>query len=159
MSAFVVGKEHINAMVTAGLRVNYRPLSWYHNTRSHQLTDETADAVGQMLLDENVRSVGYRYEGDSITDLPGKINAEWLIPFKYQPTIDCPTGIETIKITRCYEYQSCEHQEWEQSEAKAFCKALIASQYGRLPGYEEAPWEWERPIQAIQGIRLVMKEL
>ncbi len=147
MSAFVVSKEHINAMVTAGLRKSYgSSLSFYHEDKRHELTDQTADTIGQMLLDENVKSVMYRYDDSEVTDLPGKISAEWVIPFKYRYTYGCPTGVETIKNVQCYKYQSCEHPEWEPSMAKAFCEALIHKQFDRLPGYEDAPWGWDKPI-------------
>lgn len=155
MSAFVVGKEHINAVITGGLSVQHKPMHYYHNGQAHQLDDLTADRVGQMLLDENVKSVMYRYEDSPITDLPGKVNAEWLIPFEYHPMAgDSMTALWVISITRCLMYQSCEHPEWEESEAKRFCETLIYMKISQLPGYEDAPWEWTKPIHPTNPIRL-----
>jgi len=143
MSAFVVNKSHINALIHAGMAVQYRPFTWYHNGESHNLTDENASQIGQMLLDECVRSVCSRYEDDSMTNLPGRTNAEWLIPFEYRFTHRRPTPIEALSLISCYEYQSCEHPEWEASEAKAFCSALRHCTISRLPGYDEVSWEWD----------------
>jgi hypothetical protein len=157
MSAFVVNKEHINAMIHAGLARRYRPMTWYHEGVRHELTNETANIVGQMLLDECVKSVCYRYGDSEMTDLPGRINAEWLIPFEYRFTYKRPTPVEALKLIDCYEYQSCEHPEWEGSLAQAFCRSLRGNTIDRLPGYDEAPWEWEdqeyhkvnRPIRLV----------
>ena len=143
MSAFVVNKSHINAIIQAGLAVSDRPFTWYYNGETHTLTDDNASQVGQMLLDECVHSVCYRYEDDTIADLPGRTNAEWLIPFEYHFTHRRPTPLEALSIISCYEHQSCEHPEWETSEAKAFCSALRHCTISRLPGYDDAPWEWE----------------
>lgn len=156
MSAFIVGKEHINAMITAGLSVRYKPLRWFHDGKWHELTFDTADQVGQMLLDENVKSVSYLYSEDDITNLPGKTDAEWLIPFKYHPIAgDQMPALWAIKITGCYEYQSCEHPEWKDSEAKAFCEALKEAKLCSIDGYDDAPWEWTRPMKTSDAIRLI----
>ena len=143
MSAFVVSKSHINAIIMAGMAVRYKPLSWYHGDERFVLTDETADRVGQMLLDECVRSVSYRYDDTGIASLPGRTNAEWLMPFQCHPTCNNPTPLQALKLIGCYEYQSCEHPEWETSEARSFCEALRTHTICRLPGYEEALWTWE----------------
>ncbi len=145
MSAFVVNKSHINAMLLSALHLKYggRGLSWYHNGEHHQLNELNASQTGQMLLDENINSVGCRYEDSEITDLPGRTNAEWLIPFEFRFTHHIPKALEAIKITECYMYQSCEHSEWEASEAKTFCEALISHKISELPGYDDALWEWE----------------
>lgn len=146
MSAWVVSKAHINAMVHAGLHVQYRPMHWYPKGKegSSSLTDFNASEVGQMLLDECVKSVCYRYDDSEVTDLPGPTNAEWLIPFQYKHLINPPTLVEVLKMISCYEYQSCEHPEWEDSEAHCFCRALRKCTISRLPGYEEAPWGWDK---------------
>jgi len=151
MSAFVLNKSHINAIIQAGLNVQHKPFTWYHKNETgelehHQLTSDNADQIGQMLLDECVHSVQYRYEdSDSIANLPGPSNAEWLIPFVWKPFVKTATPVETIKNIRCYEYQSCEHPEWEGSNAHDFCEALRHCVESQLPGYDEAPWEWDDP--------------
>jgi len=145
MSAFVVDKAHINAMIDAGLSVKSRPMHWYPEGKegSSSLTQLNASEVGQMLLDECVKSVCYRYKDSEMTDLPGRTDAEYLLPFQYKRFANPPTPVEVLKLISCYEYQSCEHPEWKTSEAWHFCQALRQSTIGRLPGYDAAPWEWE----------------
>jgi hypothetical protein len=170
MSAFVVSKQHIDRMVEAGLGSgHYDYLSWYHNGETHKLRLENASDVGSMLWAENVESVGFRYsppgreqiygEGFESPDdfqLPGKYKSEtvapgvaavevpeWSDPYTF-PLMRSGrrlTPVEVLKAISCYEYQSCEHPEWEESEAKAFCEALRDLMIGRLPGYDEAAWE------------------
>ena len=142
MSAWVVSKAHINAMVDAGLNVHYKPMHWYPKGKdgSSSLTLETASEVGQMLLDECVKSVSYRYDDSEVTGLPGRSDAAYLIPFEYKRLFDPPTPVEVLKMIDCYGYQSCEHPEWEDSEAHCFCQALRKQMINKLPGYEEAPW-------------------
>lgn len=147
MSAFVVNKSHINAIIQAGLNVRYKPFTWYHKQdgelKQYKLTSSTADEVGQMLIDECVHSVRYRYEDSELSDLPGPINAEYLMPFVWKPFVRMPTPIEAIKAIHCLEYQSCEHPEWNTSNAHDFCQALRNTLEGQIPGWDEAPWEWE----------------
>lgn len=146
MSAFVLDKSHISAMLRKGLRrYQYGCLRWQHNEKQHLLTNETADQVGQMLLDENVKSVSYRYQGDTLAELPGRLDQEWLIPFTCNRSsfAKIPTAVECLKLISCYEYQSCEHPDWEESEAHAFCHALQKRAIITLPGYEDAPYDWQ----------------
>jgi len=142
MSAFVVDKAHINAIILSGLAVHYKPMKWYHAGQWHELNHDNASEVGQMLLDECIRSVGARYEDSDITDLPGRTDAEYIIPFVFKLAYNPPTPVEALKLISCLEYQSCETDDWEASEAYAFCQALRHNTIDRLPGYEEAPWEW-----------------
>lgn len=159
MSAWVVEKAHVNLMVDAALATRYKPFTWYtQDGECHQLTDENRDEVGQMLMDECVKSVCYRYDDSEITDLPGRADAEYLIPFKYKMFATPPPPVVILKQVRCYMYQSCEHNEWETSSAKAFCDSLISSLIGRLPGYEEAPWGWEEwPPDGIISLTDMLK--
>ena len=155
MSAFVVDKAHINAMIDAGLMVRYRPMHWYPEGKegSSSLTEINASEVGQMLLEECIKSVGYRYEDSEVTNLPGRSDAEYIIPFQYKRFANPPTPVEILKIISCYEYQSCEHPGWKTSEAYTFCRALRHSTIDRLPGYDEAPWEWTKwPQKALKQI-------
>jgi len=158
MSAFIVNKSHINAMLQGAMAISQRYNTthrWHHNGEWHELTPENADEIGQMLLDENIKSVSYRYQDSSVTELPGQTDSEYLVPFQFHPMGKVPKPIELIKITRCYEYQACEHEEWETSEAKAFCDSVIDNAIGNLPGYDEALWEWEEILPSNKVVRLI----
>ena len=154
MSAFVVNKAHINAIIRAGLSIR-DGVSWYTNHEHHKLNELTADATGQMLIDACVHSVMARYADSKITDLPGPNNAYWLIPYVYEYDLEAktPTGVEAIKLARCYEYQSCEADDWKGSEAKEFIEAFIVYMYDRLPGYDDAPWGWEDKPQVKHTVK------
>lgn len=165
MSAFVVSKSHIDALIAAGLTGSY-PLSWYHEGEHHQLKHDNASNVGAMLWAENVRSVEHRYsppgreaiygEGWETPNapLPGSYTRveivpevqpiempEWVGGYMFKRPQRAYQGVEILKAIACYEYQSCEHDEWETSEAKTFCKALRSRMIQSLPGYDTAAWE------------------
>ena len=152
MSAWVVTKRHIDSMIRAGLTPRRDALAWYTGQREdedyqpgepwgptqvenavkrrRELTDETADHVGAMLWNENRRSVDHRY--DEATDRE---------VYRYRHSDRLPSDpVVLLKALDCYEYQSCEHPEWETSEARAFCEALRSRLIHRLPGYDAAPW-------------------
>ncbi len=142
MSAWIVDKAHINLMINAGLSPR-DPLQWFHNGDWHKLEHGNTDQVGQMLLDECIRSVSTRYEDSPVTDLPGRADAAYLVPFKHKLAYGPPAAAIVFKQIHCYEYQSCETDDWEQTEAHAFCRDLEDHLIRRLPGYEDAPWGWE----------------
>lgn len=168
MSAFVVDKAHIDAMVRAGLMYSRFGLRWFaveygsdefdlqRDTR--QLEHGTADQVGGMLVAENVVSVAHRYspagrigEGwEDNLDLPGPVDKYYVERYSY-PVMGgrVPSPVEALKLIDCYEYQSCEHDGWRDSEAKRFCEALRSALIGALPGYEDAPWEWRSDAPSV----------
>ena len=165
MSAWVVENEHIASMVNAAdhhARRQHGQFNWYAKedgeTVCYELSrmgeDKTEDAytvsegyaegyeypkhvtvsfdtLGAMLLAENVRSVNARYNEDNIEPI-----------YKHSDVYTSP--VVTIKSIHCYEYQSCEHEEWEASPAFAFCQQLRASIETDLPGYDDAPWGIDR---------------
>jgi hypothetical protein len=135
MSAFIVDDEHIHVLVWAGLNVRYGPLRWRasdptmpggHHWR--ELTGDTADPTGQMLLDTNIASVNHRYDENN-----GLAVYTWRTPRhrSWSP-------VELLKALNCYAYQASERDDWEQSEARAFVQELQGSLIGQLPGYDEA---------------------
>jgi len=137
MSAFLVGKAHIDALVEAALRHQRIRLSWfdrdladawtesgcdlarYHallNAHRHEATFDQADRIGRMLWLENLRSVQARYPSDIDGDLPGQeTRALAMAEYRYTPpqfrSRRTPplSAVEVLKAIRCYEYQSCEH--------------------------------------------------
>lgn len=148
MSAYVVGKPHLDYILTYGLvRTGKHPLTWLAPSegagtqprmsredllkRKRQLTPDTMDAVGHMLLEQNIRSVNIRYGC--------RDQAEAM--YAFEPTNRPLDPVQLLKALQCYEYQACEDPRWEESEAKVFCDALRRRAIGDLPGYEQAAWE------------------
>jgi len=124
MSAWLVSREHIDALVTIFAR---------SDGRRPALDPETA--VGRLLWEENRRSVAYRYPGDEA--MIGEFDPE----YTYTPRLQPPRpAVANLKLVRCYEYQSCEHPGWEQSEAYRLCQRMTGYLVSELPGYDEAPW-------------------
>lgn len=142
MSAFIVSTDHIDALLTAALawtdggRFNF----YHHDPVADQmqhfvLTEDTAGHVGAVLLLENQRSVDCRYSTDDI-EPPYIYRA---LPYRFGHN---PDPVTVLKAIGCYAYQSCEHDAWRTSVAKAFCDALRSLIISKLPGYDEAPaWE------------------
>lgn len=184
MSAYVVGKAHIDFLIQAAItgatdsvswNANSEPgFSWHHDGRLHRL-DPTAEVgdeqpaaipgfnpielvgpsvIGQRLVDECVASVHARYPDTDPDegDLPGPVDAYYMGPYVWEPyrrggdngsrrAIAPPASTAVIaKQIAHYEYQSCEHDAWEESEAYAFCRSFAEALLSCLPGWSEAPW-------------------
>jgi hypothetical protein len=122
--------------------------------------------LGQRLLDECVASVHHRYPDTDPDDgdLPGPTNAYYMGPYVWHPYVvsetrliapglprvippPAPTVVIAKQIAN-YEYQSCEHDYWDSSEAHAFCRALADGLLRSLPGWEAAPWGIDRRAAA-----------
>jgi len=128
MSAYLVPKSHITYLVEAGCRLPglSDTLVWFFNVNRETGESEwgelsgrdraAANRVGQMLTDENQRSVNYRSEE---TDAPEAYAHE------------CPVGeidpVSVLAACNCYRYQACEHPGYDTSEAEAFVRALEAA--------------------------------
>ena len=126
MSAFVVSSAHISGMLCAAAWVAMGDrFSYFYNGK--WITPSSPPMLGQLLLDENYRSVNYRYESDE----SGK--------FRYNPIVIC-TPVEVVKLCDSYQYQACETDDWMDTEAWAVYHALRERAINRLPGYEQAPW-------------------
>lgn len=151
MSAYVVSRGHIRYLVEAALHLEPDQFregsrreglrSYYHDGKRHEVNSDTADALGLMLWRECEKSVRARYPNDGPSDLPGPVGDGPRFGYVHKMAWNHRFDVvQVIKAIRCYEYQSCEHQEWESSQAKAFCDALLAHAASCLPGYEEAEW-------------------
>lgn len=82
------------------------------------------------LYEENCNSLHARYGDDDFEPLNPPIN--------YVPTIDS-MGVMAKQVS-CYEYQACEHEEWENSKAYHMCQAIKEALLRNHPDYEDAPW-------------------
>lgn len=148
MSCFMVGKKDIDVIVQAAFRgplgVSQR---WNPpNFKGYTLKFDQLNELGETLVKENLSSVHYRYPDTETNpdDTPGPFAQYWLAEYKYQKPKRLLTAVEGLAAVNYYEYQSCEHPEWGNSEAYRFCDALRRDLIRELPGYEQAPWgDWE----------------
>lgn len=125
MSAFTVTNTHINALVRYASRNDISV--FYGNPTMRLNVSGNEQKVAQLLLDENIKSVNYRY---SETDTG-------YITYRSAPIL---SAIEAIKAAQCLRYQSCEHPEYKGSIAELLVKAIISFAIPCLEGYNDAQW-------------------
>lgn len=150
MSAFLQDRAHFLAVVRTALdgpadprtvspdNVWYGPhwsavsdaalaeMNWQDAGKTfRRLEHSNAEDVAEMLRDENIASVRYRY-GDA--DEVGMIAEEPAITLhditrkgRRLSAVDALSAISGL------EYQSCEHPEWQESEARRFLEAFRRS--------------------------------
>jgi hypothetical protein len=135
MSAWIVDKAHIDLLVSAAKQFEMGEMLPVVGVTSD-------DQLGQMLVDECVKSVSYRYPGDDVGkgELPGPRDAYYLEPYRFEATRTF-TATEIHRACACYDYQSCEHPGWDSSMACLFTATLRAA--AEAVGYsdgEDIPW-------------------
>jgi hypothetical protein len=98
--------------------------------------------LGQLLWQENSRSVAYRYH-----EAPDELTYTHTLSDGHRALVRDPWTV--LKLCRGYAYQACEHPGWETSQACAIAEALEAQRLQQLgltalphthPRYLDAPW-------------------
>jgi hypothetical protein len=108
------------------------------------------DAIGQLFLDECVRSVTYRYRDSGLDGLPGPVGAYYWNPYQYRRPPHRLTVPEALKALDGWEYQACECPDFRASAAFALCDELRGSCIHYVPGYDPAPWTWD--AEDLEGL-------
>lgn len=134
MSAFVVGNDHIDGLLTFAID---RHVAYFWANARREITTETATEIGRVLLAENERSVSHRYN-DPPTDEAAT--------YRFRRWIDSAlTAVSILKACDCFDYQACETDDYEQSHAAKIIDAIRGKAYRNMPGYDDAPgWELRR---------------
>jgi len=140
VSAYMVDRNVIRFILATARHygVYWQGVSFDHMSDDHIAT------IGQMLWDENLKSIEYRYP-DCVghpENLPGVIDETYL--FGPNDVASFAFGgidpVQVLKTCDCLEYQSCEHPEWEQSDACKFLTMVRHRAVSALPGYDDAKW-------------------
>ena len=145
MSAYLVTRETIDLLVRAAITYQNPGdrFSWYWLGSRYEMNDDRTN-VGQLLLDENLRSLSARYPGEKWTDEPLYVEPKATGPLSITagmiPTHVRPDPVVVLKCCACLEYQSCESDDWPETEAYAVLAAIKDAAIKALPGYEAAPW-------------------
>lgn len=129
MSAFVVNEEHVKQLA----------LAWGQWDRWNRRTPEAMTETAQELMRENLRSVRYRYPDSD--ELPGPIQTPEADTIVVRGLCKI-TPVMALKMADCLEYQSCETPDWKETAACKLLNAIRHLAINRLPGFEDAPWEY-----------------
>ena len=144
MSAYVVDNKTISALAKAFERweVKYKAENYINTNTSSVFIDvgKLIHDIGQSLLDQNYKSVNYRYNEDTPTP-----------NFKFED-VEIDEGI-VYGCIRCYNYQACETDDYYESEIYKSLERLKAKMLERLIrkcgmdtegwGYPEEPSDFE----------------
>jgi hypothetical protein len=119
MSAFLCSDKHIFE------------LAKYYVEKCQQYSSSKMSfkEAAEILYKENCNSLAARY-GDEFEPIE--------IPVNHVSTID--NLFVMAKQVDCYEYQACEHDEWEASKAHEMCKSIKYHLFSNHPDYEAAHW-------------------
>ena len=169
MSCYLVDRQHITYLIEAAEKFEaYIKVPGENPRKSYEhvnkFTHQEKEALGQMLWDENVRSVEGRYPDTRTTrEYPGTAEAAEDVAYYVHPQASVFsqemdfTPAQVFKSIACYDYQSCEHDGWESSDAYRFCHRLMEAVGGKQPGSSEAAWGAPEPW-SVRGPKL-RKEL
>lgn len=135
MSAWICSDNHINLLATFALR---RGVVLQYQGETIDCAKEP-QRVATVLLDENFRSVNYRYdehEHEAIT---------------FREVKKLPGVLAVLKQLLCYDYQACECTDYDHTLAKAIVQACLdevramrptqtLEQMRETSNYRKAPW-------------------
>jgi hypothetical protein len=139
MSAYVIDIKHIAYLC-----------AYYESARmSAYCGDKSPLQVANLLLAANYASVNARYrETDAAPELSeSDIELHW---GAFNP-------VQVIKAAVCLDYQSCEVDGWEQSEACDIINRIIRNAVHNLPGYDDAKWGAPEPMAGAVRLSRLMR--
>lgn len=140
MSAYICAPEHFAALAVFAMRYgnnNCALAEW--RGRDHI---DGAERIAKELAMENIRSVQARYDsndgadGEEITEAVRIAKAMCIRPPKL-------SAIQIIKMCHCYEYQSCETDDWQDTLACRQIRYIEKQAIRELPGYDAAEWGYQ----------------
>lgn len=131
MSAFLVSKAHIDAIVTVWISFGY-------DGGNRLDRKAAADKVGAMLWSANLANTNALYPRDVDPVLDSIVTG---YRFEAVP-LPAPAlvPVRLLKLLACYAYQCCDRDAWTGSEAERFVESLRSEAIHRLPGYDACPW-------------------
>ncbi len=135
MSAYLVSDAHLNYLasyITKRDRMNGAAHLFISgkSVTIPQGDDDGAQKIVEVLIQENLRSLSARYPNDG--------DATAVVP-KFQRVITFD-AVQVLKACDCFDYQACENDDYELSEAAGIVDAIRRRAIHALPGYDAAKW-------------------
>lgn len=159
MSVFVCHPDHFKALAvfaasrvggygTAPLAVDPRYVEGVSTEVNGLSGAALATAYANILYAENIRSCFARYPSETLSELPGSGDKPDHIEVTVHDTIVASyrlPAVAILKMCDCLEYQSCETEDYRQTVAWDLLSKIRKAAWQRLPGYEDAPWDYITP--------------
>jgi hypothetical protein len=169
MSAFICNPEHIGLL--AAYAVKYQ--GTHHDSaviypwRTAKGFDEDAANVARNLMKANIAGVAHRYPNDRDGQRPGpqfydneleQLAELWARHYhRNAPSVE---SVGILKMCQCFDYQACELPDYNSTEAAQQIDWIKGKAIRALSGYDDAPYEWSAPDEAIpHGIQAFMNAL
>ena len=109
---------------------------------SRYSSQERAELFAEILYEENIRSVLTRYPNDTLESAPGPLEKPKRIEIfdrdVARPPVTDPVAI--LKLCDGLAYQSCETDDWRETQAFALLGAIRKAAIRELSGYDDAEW-------------------
>jgi hypothetical protein len=138
MSAYIVGHDHIDALLTFALSKRYgRGVVYTANETLIEINCDNASEIGRILLTENERSVRHCYPNDAADDLPRTIGED-SANYEFSPFDGGLTPVAVLKGCDCFDFQAYETDDYKSSIASAIIDAIRKRAILCLPGYNVA---------------------
>jgi hypothetical protein len=142
MSAYICNPEHIGLI--AAWAVKHKAVRGF-----------SPDDMAREMMSRNIHAIDYRYPGVEERDRPGPTGmtdkeliseaCRWALCY----AINIPENVAPLTIAKLvdgYEYQACEHPEWDTCTARDWVNKIRVEVLSMLPGYDRAPWSWSEEL-------------
>lgn len=135
MSAFILTDKNYDYILTTLNRGRYgHRLSAYIGNEHVDFSDvKSLEKLGTILKEQNYRSVNARYNEQTECE-----------PYSFSSiNTDIPkvsNAMASLKILDCYEYQSCETDDYTSTMAHEIVATFRKLLISKLNGYDDAPW-------------------
>lgn len=158
MSAYICDPEHFGILAAYAAQNRCAIREWDRHTHSDNEILE-AQRVASGLALENIRSVAARYPHDQDGERPGPclkdadiVEAAAIYAGYFLAHPQSITPVQILRLIDCLDYQSCETDNWPQTLAFRQLNWIRGAAIGRLPGYDDAAWEFSQPIPEIEAL-------
>jgi len=151
MSAYLCNPEHIGVLANAMYRANIR--------MGHQ--PNSPQKMAEALAKANWISIEARYPNDDFM-LGHQSFEEYCKDCQHEACRPDPDlkPMDFIGIARCFAYQACEAKEFQEADWASdyigdfHINQFVMAMVRKLPGYDDAPWSYERKPDAPEVMDL-----
>ena len=142
MSAYIVHDDTIDLLISAAdaWRIKFEGED---GNDLHACTNR--DEAGQLLLDENYRSVNARYDHENPAP-----RYSWRHVSLELAAVAMPIPVLVLGSVRCLRYQSCETNDYSDTRAAKFLDRIEAEACRKLISVHDAPWGYTRDWQTTK---------